>query len=185
MLIESLGGGGPARTILALGMLAATSGCGIAPGDYLIYRVAFADVALTPDCFGGTVPADEAEDSSTLRDSGTFVLYVGANDKFYLDTGSETLEGAESGDGYGFAGQFKDVTINGVAPDDVTITIAGARSVDFTLDGELIDGTMVNSDSSNCKGPMGQCPDPPANSCTQTRSFVGTEVNDVRIEHQL
>src|ERR1044072_8218511 len=87
------------------------AGCGgISPGGYKGYRVAGTEGGLSP---GGhpnkTVPYDVRSDSSSFRGSATFILYASAEDKFYLDVGKTTFEGAVEGDKYNFEGKTVDV----------------------------------------------------------------------------
>ncbi len=185
MLLNNLG---KLRSRAALGVLlaAASSGCGgISPGDYLIYRVALSKPALSPECFAdGMVPPNEAEDTSTLRNSGAMILYAGADDRYFLDFGTGTVEGTRLGDDFTFSARDFDVTIDGPM-NEIRQTQEDIISIEFTLDGELIDGTLRNTQNTSCEGPMGSCPMPSNTSCTQTSGFVGTEVHDVDIEHDV
>lgn len=91
----------------ALGFVTAAiaTGCGgIGAGDYVVYRVAFTEGAVSGDC------ADPNDDgSSNLRDAGTMVIYgAGDADELYLDLGNLVLTGAATDEGYDFSGQTVD-----------------------------------------------------------------------------
>src|SRR5690606_6642307 len=106
------------RTLQLLALIAtaaALGGCGgIGPGDYLVYRIAFEETAKSPDCYGaGQVPVDEQDDSRSLYVSGTFILYVGADESYHLDTGGATLRGVDEGDmQFVFTGSSIDVEVD-------------------------------------------------------------------------
>ena len=91
----------------ALGVL----GCGISPGDYVIYRVTPGETVYTPGCFHPETeaPANEGSDSTTVRGASTWIIYASINDAFYLDSGTNTLEGLETDTGYQFTGREVDV----------------------------------------------------------------------------
>lgn len=172
--------------LLALLALPALAGCGgIGPGDYLVYRIAFQDTARSADCFSsGQIPVDVQDDSSSLFVSGTFILFVGADDNFYLDIGGATLRGTDSGDQqFVFTGQSVDVNVTGDESDPTRTTTTVDTNVTFNVDGAVVDGVFQRSSSFTCTGPA--CPDPPSSSCTETTPFFGGEVEDVRLEHEV
>jgi hypothetical protein len=157
----------------ALGLMSALTGLGcggIGPGDYVIYRVAFAEAALTGDCAG-----NDDGDSSTFRNSETFVLYAGPNEKFYLDVGQVTIEGVVTDDGFKFSGESVDVDDNGA----FTVTQRRTTTISVTVDGASISGTAVDDTSITCSGTG--CPD--NDTCKSTVKFVGSEIKGVALEH--
>lgn len=167
------------------------AGCGgVSPGEYVFYRIASAETEKTAGCNGqADVPIDVASDSSTLRGSGTFILYAGNDDKIYLDTGKLTLEGAETDTGYGFAGKTVDVNfypMNDASGAKVTNTTS--YSITVNVDGKTITGTSTVKTSGKCSG--NNCDQEPARSaiflpCTQTNDFIGTEIDDVDLRYDV
>src|SRR5688572_29462258 len=100
--------------MVVLGAANALAGCGgIGPGDYVVYRMAFQQTERSADCYGSTeVPIDDQDDSSSLFEAGTFVLYVAADETPYLDVGEFSLKGSDLGSGeYKFDGDSVDVSI--------------------------------------------------------------------------
>ena len=170
----------------ALMALAGSVGCGgLGPGDYRVYRVAFEQVKLEANCFDtGAVPVDQQDDSSSLFQSGTYVVFVGADDVVYLDTGTEALRGSESGDDYTFSGESRVVQIEGdpMMP-DATRTAVTATTVQFNLDGEVVQGSVRETISNTCEGPS--CGMNEGNECTRSAPFIGGEVEDVELTHEV
>lgn len=162
----------------------ATTACGgFGPGDYRVYRIAFQQTDPSPDCFGtGMVPIDVQDDSTNQFQSGTFTVFIGADDAAYLDTGTIVLRGVEQGDGYVFDGTRTDVNTDGNDPATET-TNTVTTNVIFNLEDLVVEGTYTETTSFSCTGPA--CPDPASNTCTLTTPFVGGEVEDVDIEHEV
>jgi hypothetical protein len=147
-------------------------GCGgIGPGDYVIYRIALSEPSLSGDC------SSDSEDSSTFRDSQTFILYAGPNEKFYLDAGQGTLEGSATDEGFKFSGKSVDVDD---VPDQKQTTTTDV-SVTVTVDGAAVSGTVTTKQTVTCTGT--NCGGAGNFSCTQTSKFVGSEIHDVALEH--
>ncbi len=172
---------------LAVAALLFTAGCGgIGPGDYRVYRVAFEKVELAANCFeSGAVPVDQQDDTSSLFQSGTFVLFVGADETFYLDTGTQALRGTETGEeDFTFSGESTDVDIIGdpMTP-DATRTTVTTTSVTFNVEGQVVEGRVQEDVNFSCEGPA--CPDPSSSSCTRSSNFVGGEVADVQLKHEV
>lgn len=155
------------------------SGCGLGPGDYVVYRVSFSTPDLTSDCYpDGEVPSDRANDSTTFRETGTFILYTGAEDDLYLDTGEVTIAGARTDDGYEFIGETVDVDYFGDA-DANSETWIDTTTVDVMVSGPSIQGTLTAEAEYFCTG--ADCPVDSDQSCTQTVDFVGTEIHDLQL----
>jgi hypothetical protein len=174
------------RRLLGLLATASLAGCGgIGPGDYLVYRIAFQETERSADCYAtGQIPVDEQDDSSSLYVSGTFILFVGADESFYLDVGGVTLRGVDEGDQrFVFSGGLVDVNVGGDEDDPTTTTKRIDTSVTFNVDGEVVEGVFQRASSSSCTGP--NCAEPPSSSCTETTPFVGGEIDDVRLEHEV
>lgn len=175
------------KPLLALAALSLFTGCdGIGPGDYRVYRVAFEQVDLAANCFdSGAVPVDQQDDSSSLFQSGTFVLFVGADETFYLDTGVQALRGAESGEeDFTFSGENTSVEIEGdpMMPDATRTTVTTTKVL-FNVEGEVVEGSVEENVDFSCEGMF--CPDPASTSCTRSAPFIGGEIADVELEHEV
>jgi len=161
------------------------TGCGgIDPGDYAIYRVSFGPSDESGGCYyPDTEPLpNEASDSTTLRGTGTWIIYASLDEKYYLDTGAVTLEGTEVDGGYSFTGKTVDVEYD--MPDGTgskrTTTITS--TVNITIDGDTISGSGVTKRSYACSGSTCGEKIP---SCTETGPFVGTYVEDVTLNYDI
>jgi hypothetical protein len=164
-----------------MSVLSLTACGGLSPGDYIVYRIALQPAEQSADCFAaGAVPVNEQDDSSSLFTAATYVLYMGADEVPYLDTGSEVLGGSGDGDAYSFSGESVDV--NFPMPEQRETTSLSIE-IDLEVDGEVVDGVRVDAQSFECSGPA--CPDPPDQSCTTTRPFTGGEVADVDLKHEV
>jgi hypothetical protein len=101
----------------------------------------------------------------------------------YLDIGVTTLGGEEEGDGYKFAGKRVDVNIQ----DDgnggqITTTTTVSSEVTFNIEGDVVDGSIKDRTQMSCTG-SDTCPE--ATDCTTDRNFVGGEVEDVELQHDV
>jgi len=167
-------------TALTLGVL--STGCGIGPGDYIIYRVAITEQEQSTGCYGDTIPPNVKSDSSTFRSSGTFIVYANATaeDAYYLDTGDVTIEGVESDAGYTFSG--KTIDIEYTVPDGTgdKLTTTNTLTIEVVVDGASISGTAVDKTTYKCSG---ACTAPAIPSCTVTTEFKGSEIDGVALEH--
>ncbi len=120
------------RLVPGLSLLATACG-GLGAGDYVVYRIAATEGSLGSDC-----NADD-DDSSTLRDTVSAVLYVagGEEDQPLLDFGGDVLTGSETDDGYTFSGSTVDREPFG-----------GQTIFDSDHDGvDDVDDPMVDSDA--------------------------------------
>jgi len=148
-----------------------------------VYRVAFEQAQLSDDCYGGgAIPVNEQDDSSSLYAPGTVILYMGADEVPYLDLGAFTLAGDGSDDAYTFDGATVDVEFSG-AMDETRIELRSATTIKLNIDGAAVEGTWTQKDSSTCTGSL--CPDPADSTCTATRRFTGSEVEDVDLKHEV
>lgn len=96
---------------LSLASLAVVVGCGgLAPGDYLAYRIASSEAKLSDDCF---VDDPTSEHKSNFRSGATVLIYNAPQadeDEFYLDAGGTVLPGTLNDDGsYEFKGEETDI----------------------------------------------------------------------------
>jgi hypothetical protein len=158
--------------MFALVAAAPSMGCdgiSIASGEYTVVRVA----AQSPSFSGGDNCQNDPNHTTTFENGTTFLFYGAPgsdSDVLYLDTGSNVLVGAQKDDGsYSFSGKATDVNDVGMA----TLTDVQTTTVDLTVDGKLMHGTVVTDDESSCSGScMGFDP----TSCTTTVKFDGVEV---------
>ncbi|MEM1034879.1 MAG: hypothetical protein AAGN82_31350 [Myxococcota bacterium] len=168
-------------------MVGLTAGCGdeFGPGDYRVYRVGFELSQPQENCFAsGAVPVNVQDDTSSLYASGTFVVFVGADENFYLDAGTNILPGGQGGDTIEFAGTDTDVNVEGDEMDPTRTEVTTDLRVTFTIDGKVGQGTVTDTRSSSCDGP--DCEDePPTGACTNITNFIAGEVEDVAIQHEI
>jgi len=173
---------------LALGGLVLTTfGCddSLEPGDYVVYRVSTTTTELSEGCYANkSVPADLAHDSSTFRESQTIMLYAATEGLYYLDSGASTLEGGmeETGDGelYTFKGKSVDVTYAGANGTGDKLTATASTTIKMTVVDQVVTGTAKTKTTISCKGATCGASIP---SCTTSTTFVGTEVEDVELDH--
>jgi hypothetical protein len=170
----------PCAAALALGVL--TAGCGIGPGDYIMYRVAASEQDRSTGCYGDTIPPNVKSDSSTFRSSSTWIIYANATeeDAYYLDIGDATMEGVESDAGYTFSG--KTIDIEYTMPDGTgdKLTTTNTVTIEMAVSGASISGTATDKTTYKCAG---TCPPPIIPSCTITTEFKGSEIDGVDLEH--
>jgi hypothetical protein len=168
---------------ILVGALGVT-GCGISPGDYVIYRVTPGTTDQNAGCYyPDTEPAPNVEsDSSTVRATGTWFIYASINDAFYLDDGQNTLEGVATDTGYQFTG--KTVNVQYDIPDGTGSkrTVTDSFTVSIVTDGDAISGSNVAKTTYGCAGTT--CGDK-IPSCTKTTDFVGTHVDEIQLNHDL
>lgn len=171
---------------VVLGGLALTACTGIEPGDYVVYRVATTSAKLSDGCYWQYHGADQnvRNDTTTVRGSGTFILFAGQEEDFHLDIGSMALDGAmeessSDGDVYEFNGDAVDVEFSDPKGAGTKWVTTVTTEVDMTVDGELVFGELQVKTGWACTGNCGEIP--PA--CTETYEFVGTEVEDAELEH--
>ena len=187
------------RAMAALGGLLCLSACdGVAPGEYVVYRVGFNQASLGADCYAdGEIPENIANDSSTFLAAGTLIVYRAPDASVYLDNGAVVMAGTDLGkgsmsfsgasidvekyEGYGGYTTYYGSTYGGVDPK--TLTTELSTSIQLTLDSKGITGTETTTSKQACQGKG--CEDFDTYSCTGTSTFVGTEVKDADIEYQL
>jgi len=171
-----------AVALAGAGML---TGCGgISPGEYKIYRVSFGSEDESSGCYyPETEPVpNEASDSSTLRGTGTWIIYASIEEKVYLDTGAITLEGLESEEGWTFTGKTVDVNFDMPDGTGSKRTTTVTSTINVIVDGDAISGTAVQKTSFACSGATCGEKIP---SCTETGPFVGTYVEDVELKYDI
>ena len=171
--------------VLALG----AAGCGLQPGDYIVYRVSVGAESRSAGCYYPTFapPIDVVEDSTSYLDSQTFVLYLGAPDQPHLDNGGVSFAGVVTDEGYTFRATQVDVTYLGVA-NDVKETETQELRIDVVQDGRTISGTTTNTVIPRCEfvtpaPALDLCPDPPRQVCERSARFFGVELSDVELDY--
>ena len=160
---------------LALGASACAS---IAPGDYAVYRIGFAQAELNDDCFAGEEPSpDLIDDESSFYGGGTFVIFRGADDSYFLDTSAVLLEGSKDGSDFTFRGSSSDVNYAGDDryEDRTSVTIV------LTDKGDRVEGSSTSVDERICSGI--DCPVGYDQTCTERTRFIGTRVKDADVEY--
>ncbi len=190
------------RRVSALLVLGAAGlGCGgLGPGDYVFYRVAFSEQQKkSPGCFlENSVPANEKFDKTSFRASSLFLIYGATEEqenKLYLDMGAITVEDDDNGaitvEGYEEAGLF---TFTGSSTDvDFTEINGGGDKhttttkvlVELTIDGSSMVGSVEATRKQSCSGSTCDLTLPDPRSCTTTSTFVGTEIDDVELHHNI
>ncbi|UQA62940.1 hypothetical protein [Polyangium aurulentum] len=177
-----------ARVAGALIATGALTGCGIAPGDYEIYRIGLAKTTESAGCYwmpgdgDPEIPDSLASDTNNIRASGTWIIYASAEDKLYLDTGEATFEGATSDEGFTFGGKDVNVEFLGAMADS-KFTTTTVTTINIVTDGDAITGTGTVKKSFKCSG--ASCGTEPQPACTQTTNFVGTYVEDIELKHDI
>jgi hypothetical protein len=173
--------------LLAAGLaLSGAAGCeDIEPGDYVVYRIASTEADESSSC---NLTANEIDDSSTLKASGTLILFAGEEGEYFLDLGSLALVGelVEDGDTllYDFSGKTVDIEWSNPEGSGTQITTTVSHSLEFDVDDELVTGVYKVKHTVDCAGSGNSCDGVPW-SCSETTDFVGTEVEDVDLQHHV
>lgn len=166
-------------------LLAGATGCAetVEPGDYFVYRIASAESELSASC---NLTANEMNDSSSLRASGTLILFAGLESEYFLDMGTVTLDGektgSDGGDNYEFAGKTTDVEWSDANGTGTQVVSTVDHDFEMTIDGELVTGEYKVKTAVSCTGEF--CEGIPY-SCNTTSTFVGTEVEDLDLQHNI
>jgi hypothetical protein len=168
-------------------LLIGATGClgdSVEPGDYFVYRIASADQSMSESC---DLTANEINDSSSLHDAGTFILFAGQEGDFYVDMGELTLEGefkgdTDAGEEYEFSGKSVDIEWSDANGTGTKVSTTVEHDFELAIDGELVTGEYKVKTKVACTGEF--CEGVPY-SCTSTSDFVGTEVEDVDLEHKV
>lgn len=168
---------------LVAGALGVT-GCGISPGDYVIYRVSPGETTQNAGCFHPetTPPANQGSDSTTVRKSETWIIYASINDAFYLDRGPNTFEGIATDTGYQFTAKDIDVQFEFSDGTGFKQTTTDAHTIDVITDGDAISGSASWKTTIRCAGTT--CP-AEVPTCSRTTNFVGTHVEEIQLNYDL
>ncbi len=168
-------------------LLSASTGCfedTVEPGDYFVYRIASSENNMSESC---DLSANEINDSSSLHASGTLILFAGHDGEYYLDMGGSTLEGefkadSDVGEEYEFTGKSTDIEWSDATGSGTKVTTTIDHDFELAIDGELVTGEYKVKTKVACTGEF--CDGVPY-SCTSTQEFVGTEVEDVDLQHHV
>lgn len=178
-----------ASALIVLG--AAGLGCGgLGPGDYVLFRVAFSEqVEQTDGCFGvNGIPPNEELDQSNFRQSSLFIIYgatEAGEDKLFLDTGEITVEGYEKDDLFVFAGESTDVDFTEVNGGGDEHTTRIKLLINLSIDGTSMAGSVEATEIESCAGTTCALTMPDPRSCVTKTPFVGTEIEDVELHHDI
>lgn len=172
-----------ATTSIAPRLIALTlaAGCSVQPGEYRVYRAAFAPEQRDADC---PADPDTDDDSSTFVAVDTFVVFASDDDTYFLELAGLGLTGTRDGDDYSFRGEQVDVETS--PPDaDIKVTATLTLTVDLELAGEEAHGEFTRVEKRTCTGGDAcdklQLP----TTCTSHGSFAGTWVKDASVDYSL
>jgi len=174
------------RLSLAAALITAATGCGVSPGDYLVFRINLGEAAVSDSCYGDDgPPEDVADDSDSFRQPQTWVIYYGAGDELVLDASGFSLQGEETGDGFEFVADQIDVTYAGVDQQEARVNEQTTTTVTMNTDGDAVEGNIValmkvTCDFLTAAPTPGVCSEVP--DCTQTSPFSGVKLEDVQLE---
>ncbi|MEZ4383224.1 MAG: hypothetical protein R3A79_17990 [Nannocystaceae bacterium] len=164
-------------TLLALGMLVGIGGCQVHPGQYVIIRVANADLQRSDSCyFDNMVPDSIRDDRTDFRTGSSLAVFAADSETYFIEydfNGTPvSIEGTRDGGDYSFAGE--DVNV------EQEYTVTQIVEVDMTIKNKTVIGTTVATRQCSGNGCEGASEVP---SCVETIDFVGTIVSDVELEH--
>lgn len=167
-------------------MLGVATGCGVSPGDYIVYRVNVGESELSDACFGDDGPPDDiADDDDSFRDPQTWVIYYAAGDEIMLDAAGVALRGGEADGGFQFIADQIDVSYVGIDQQEARINEQTTITITMNTDGDAVAGDIVAVSTVQCDF-LTAAPSPglcsEVEDCTQTNVFSGVKLEDVRLE---
>jgi hypothetical protein len=159
--------------------LLGVAGCGgLGPGDHVFYQIASTVPEQDAGCFfDNMIPDDIKDDTSTILDSSTWILYINADKTVELDTGAGVLSGAVAGEGYKVSGETVNVEYNGDTTRKITTTTK--ITINLTIDGKTVAGSSTVVTTTQCEGAT--CSPDLSRSCTKKSSLKGVEVDDAEV----
>jgi hypothetical protein len=161
--------------------LLSMAGCGgFSPGDHVFYRLALEATKETDGCFQNEmIPDNQKDDTTSVRSGATFILYATGDDELALDTGLIVLGGKPTDAGYEFSGTTENVDypLGDVA--DIKLTTTRKTTVDMTVEGATVDGTMKTVTDTKCEG--AGCSGDDASTCTRTNEFRGIVIEQANV----
>ena len=158
-------------SLLALSMLVGLGGCSVQPGQYVIIRLANAELTQSASCYpDNMVPDSLKDDRTTLSTGASIAIFAADSETYYLELaeGAVSIEGSRDGKDYSFLGEEADVEENS------TTTVKW--DIQTTVNNKSVTGTSIIT--TTCSGDG--CG---VTSCVQTTNFVGTVVKGVELEH--
>lgn len=158
-------------------LLGVTSCGGLGAGDHVFYRISMTTAVRSEGCFNNVIPDDIKDDTSTIGDGSTWILYINADEKADLDTGSGVLSGADTDTGYKVSGETVNVEYNGNAARKFTTTTK--VTINLKIDGDTVTGDSTTVTTAECEG--ADCPSDLPRTCTEKSSFNGVEVDDAEV----
>ena len=165
--------------VTLVGLLGACSP--VAPGEYVVYRISYAGVDggdIDPGCTGGTVPANDREDESDIRSADTLGVYK-AGDNYYLELGTDVLEGTRSGKTFKFQGEAVNRTYDSEEPGSGFRETQVEIEITMTVNGSTVTGSTETVTTRSCSGQF--CDPTDTSTCEATGTFVGSEIKDAEL----
>jgi hypothetical protein len=179
-----------ARSALVALLLALTAGCGPYEGDYWLYRIGIQAPTANAGCFPEEEgpPPSVRDDVSTFLQGATVRLYVGSDDRMFLDTPVMTLVGGPDDEGFLFNGVRTDVSFVGEEQSEAVLTVTTITTFDMEVSGSAVGGTFSQTTKTRCNFltaiPGDVCPSP-REDCVISAPFFGVELNDVELNESV
>jgi len=159
-------------SLLAISTLLGLGGCAPQPGEYVVIRLANAEVSRSSSCYPDNIfPEYTQDDSNTFTAGSTVALFAVDADTYIaeLDDGSG-VEGTRDGKEYSFSAETVDV--------EETQTNSTEVLIEFTMDNKYVSGRSILT--TTCTGD--NCA---LASCKTTTDFVGSVIKGVDIERAI
>ncbi len=159
-------------SLLAISTLLGLGGCAPQPGEYVVIRLANAEVTESSSCYPDNIfPEYTQEDRNTFTAGATVAIFAVDAETYIaeLDDGNG-IEGTRDGKDYTFTGEFVDV--------EETQTNSQELLVEFTMDNKYVTGRSIST--ATCTGE--NCA---IASCKTTTEFVGSVIKGVDIERAI
>ena len=167
--------------IALAGLTVTLSSCGIKPGEYSVFRVSYGELVAAPTCGISNPILPGYVDVNTFGEPQTLLIFA-HEDTYYLEYegGTVTLEGERSGKDYSFFGMDTS-HVDPLGSGTTIVTTTDELTVDLTIRGKNISGTVDYETQSICSGPS--CSELNATrSCSTTQPFAGSLVEDAEFE---
>ena len=160
------------------------TGCGIAPGDFALFRIAAFPATLEDACYfpaEGPAP-DVADDSATGGVAETWALFRDADGAWYLEDDGVVLTGTSDKDQLTLSRESRDVSWTSPDGTGDRITFDETNRVTATLSGDALAGTWDYTYLLACEGDT--CFETPPE-CTSSFAFTGVRVRDAEVDYAL
>lgn len=153
----------------------------------MVYRLSVGAMSMSAGCFeDGEIPIDVKNDNSDVGAPLTVILHVGPDETYFLDMGETSYAGSAIEGGYRFTGQTIDVNLEtggDMMMDTKKEESEVVTTIEFMVDGSSAQGTITMQETYRCTGDA--CPELSQRTCNKSGSFVGSEVEDVELEHTI